>query len=101
MADMGRCKFEQENQWKASNFTKWSWLEMTKDIAVHIKNMQSNKMNIIQNIAWAWAWAVTAYSYIYYVIKLHKNLLHVTSYPPALHMKTSCVLLMPQEGACL
>ncbi len=74
---------------------------MAKEETVHIKNMQSNKMNIIQHIAWAWAWAVTAYSYIYSVIQLHKNLLHVTSYSPALQMKTSCVLLMPQEGACL
>ncbi len=32
----------------ASNFTELPWLEMTKEI---IKNMQSNKMNIIQHAA--------------------------------------------------
>ncbi len=35
----------------ASNFTKRSSLEMTKENTVHIKNMQNNKMNIIQHIA--------------------------------------------------
>ncbi len=33
----------------ASNFTKRPWLEMTKEDIVHIKNMQSNKINIIQH----------------------------------------------------
>ncbi len=34
-----------------SSFTKRSWLEMTKGDIVRIKNMQSNKMKIIQHIA--------------------------------------------------
>ncbi len=42
---------KQENQSKASNFTKQPWLEMAKEDIVCIKNMQSNKMNIIQHIA--------------------------------------------------
>ncbi len=33
----------------ASNFTKRPWLEMVKEKIVHNKNMQSNKMNIIQH----------------------------------------------------
>ncbi len=35
----------------ASNFTTRLWLNMAKENIVHIKNMQSNKMNIIQHIA--------------------------------------------------
>ncbi len=35
----------------ASNFVKSPWRETTKDGIVHIKNMQSNKMNIIQHMA--------------------------------------------------
>ncbi len=35
----------------ASNFTKRPWLEMAKEDIVHIKNMQNNKMNIMQHIA--------------------------------------------------
>ncbi len=35
----------------ASNFTKQPWLEMTKENIVHIKNMQSNKINIISHTA--------------------------------------------------
>ncbi len=37
----------------ASNFTKRPWLEMVKEDTVHVKNMQSNKINIIQHMAWA------------------------------------------------
>ncbi len=52
MGDVGRCKFKQENQSKASeqHQTLLNSLDMTKD-TVHIKNMQSNKMNIIQHVA--------------------------------------------------
>ena len=35
----------------ASNFTKRLWLEMAKEDIVPIKNMQCNKMNVIQHIA--------------------------------------------------
>ncbi len=35
----------------ASDLTKQPWLEMTKEIIVHIKNMQDDKMNIIQHVA--------------------------------------------------
>ncbi len=55
---MGRCEALQiqarepiKSIRTASNFIKQPWLEMTKD-TVHIKNMQSNKMNIIQHTAW-------------------------------------------------
>ncbi len=34
-----------------SNFTKRPWQEMIKEDTVHIKNMQSNKMNIFQHTA--------------------------------------------------
>ncbi len=36
----------------ASDLTKQPWLEMTKEIIVHIKNMQNDKMNIIQHVAY-------------------------------------------------
>ncbi len=55
MADVGHCKFKQENQMKsigiASNFTKWPWLEMTIEGIVHIKTYKATKLNIIQPIA--------------------------------------------------
>ncbi len=35
----------------ASSFTTQPWLETEKEDILHIKNMQSNKMNIIQHIA--------------------------------------------------
>ncbi len=35
----------------AKIFAKRPWLEMAKEGIVHIKNMQINKMNIIQHIA--------------------------------------------------
>ncbi len=35
----------------ASNFTEQPWLEIAKEGIVHFKNMQSNKMNIIQQTA--------------------------------------------------
>ncbi len=35
----------------SSNFTEQPWLEMAKEGIVLIKNMQSNKTNIIQRIA--------------------------------------------------
>ncbi len=53
---------------------------MVKEDIVHIKNMQSNKMNVIQHIAEAFyrkysnvtPFAIIAdYSYIYFGIKLH------------------------------
>ncbi len=79
----------------ASNFTKRPWLEMTEEDTVHIKNMQSNRINIIRHIAEAFnrkyfdvipfviiniftsncnlitpsfSVTVTNYSYIYFVI---------------------------------
>ncbi len=98
MADMGlqlQTREPIKSIRTASNFTKWPWLEMTKEDTVHIKNMQSNKMNIIQHTAWAFNrkysdvtpfviidifrsncnliihfFSVTDYSHIYFVIKL-------------------------------
>ncbi len=35
----------------ASDFTKQPWLEMANEGIVYIKNIQNNKMNIIQHIA--------------------------------------------------
>ncbi len=34
-----------------SNFTKQSWMDITKEDIVLIKHMQSNKMNVIQHAA--------------------------------------------------
>ncbi len=52
-ADSGRRGALQIQTWEpiksirtASNFTEQLWLDMTKEDMVHIKNMQSNKMNI-------------------------------------------------------
>ncbi len=35
----------------ASNFTKRPWQEMAKEGIVHVKNMQSNKVKIIEHTA--------------------------------------------------
>ncbi len=56
MADGISCKFKQENQPKASEQHQTSlndldWKRKEKENIVHNKNMQSNKMNIIQRIA--------------------------------------------------
>ncbi len=88
----------------ASNFTKWPWLEIAKEVIVHIKNMQSSKIYIIQHIAWAFyikyssvtsfvisnifinncdsityffSVTVTDNNYIYFVIKLCRFKIHV------------------------
>ncbi len=36
----------------ASNFIEQPWLEMVKEGIVHIKNIQTNKIIIIQHISW-------------------------------------------------
>ncbi len=54
MADVGCCKFKQENKSKASEYIKLCEKFLTgndKEGIAHIKNMQSNKMNIIEHIA--------------------------------------------------
>ncbi len=51
-----------------SNFTKRPWQEMIKEDTVHIKNMQSNKMNIFQHTAEAF------YNPLWNHEHFHKNL---------------------------
>ncbi len=54
MSDVKRCKLKTREPIKsvriASNFTKPPWLERVKEGIMHIKNMQSNKMNMIQHV---------------------------------------------------
>ncbi len=54
MADVSRCKFKQENIIRKSSeqhqtLLNGTWLEMTEEDIVHNKNIQSNKINIIQH----------------------------------------------------
>ncbi len=44
-----------KNIWTASKFSKWLWLEMAKEDIVHIKNMQSNKVNIAESFDWKYS----------------------------------------------
>ncbi len=49
---------------RASNFTKRTRLKMAREDIVHMKNMPSNKMNIIQHIVYFFYWKYSDISFV-------------------------------------